>query len=191
MNKAVFLDRDGTINVDKGYLYKIEDFKLLPGVVEGLRLLQDAGYLLIVISNQSGIARGYYSEEDLLSLNRWMTDMLERQEIHLAGIYYCPHHPEGTIPQYSIRCKCRKPELGLFYRAVDVFDIQLSKSWVIGDKIRDCSICEKTLCKGFLVGTNEKKEIIEKVESHFYPTIQHVKDLFEAAEIIIREEATT
>ncbi|MBE5789076.1 MAG: HAD family hydrolase [Clostridiales bacterium] len=188
MNKAVFLDRDGTINVDKGYLYRICDFELLPGVVEGLKLLQDAGYLLIVISNQSGIARGYYTEEDLLSLHCWMTNMLGKEGVYLKGIYYCPHHPKGIIPKYSIQCKCRKPELELFYRAVDEYKIELSKSWAIGDKIRDCCICENSSCRGFLVGTNEKKEVIERVENHFYSTIQHVAGLYEAAKIIIQED---
>lgn len=97
MNKAIFLDRDGTINVDKKYLHKIEDFEFLPGVLDGMKMLQNAGYLLIVITNQSGIGRGYYSEKDFEILNSWMLGELESKGIHIARVYYCPHLPNAKI----------------------------------------------------------------------------------------------
>ncbi|MCR5587732.1 MAG: HAD family hydrolase, partial [Lachnospiraceae bacterium] len=128
MNKAVFLDRDGTINVEKNYLYKIEDFVFLPGVIEGLKLLQDAGFLLIIITNQSGIARGYYTEEDFKILNNWMLNKLAENGINITKVYYCPHLPDAKIEEYRRDCDCRKPKLGLFYRAIKEYNIDIGKS---------------------------------------------------------------
>ena len=151
-NKAIFLDRDGTINIDKGYVYRVEDFEFLPGAIEALRLLQEAGFILIIITNQSGIARGYYTEEDFERLNRWMLTELERHGVHIAAVYYCPHLPDAEVERYRKICTCRKPETGLFERAVHDFDIDLSLSYAVGDKERDCSICLKSECRGFLIG---------------------------------------
>ncbi len=151
MNKAIFLDRDGTINVDKHYLYKIEDFEFLPGAIEGLKILQDAGYLLIIVTNQSGIARGYYTEEQYRQLNCYMLSELGKQGVYIKDVFYCPHHPQATVELYRKNCNCRKPQLGLYYEAVEKWGIDLSKSWAIGDKERDCSICLSTKCRGILL----------------------------------------
>ena len=172
-NKAVFLDRDGTINVDKHFLFKIEEFEFLSGAVEGLKLLQASGFLLIIITNQSGIARGYFTEELYLKLNEYMLDELKKSGVNITKVYYCPHLPEAEIPKYKKVCNCRKPETGLFEQAVKDFDIDLSKSFAIGDKPRDCSICEKTECRGFLIGSESSNEKIKTVSS-----------LLEAAKII-------
>jgi len=114
-SKAVFLDRDGTINVDKAYVYKIADFEFLPGAKEALSLLADAGYRLVIITNQSGVARGYYTEDDVRVLHDWLLETLAREGIGIAGIYCCPHHPEAQIEAFRMDCGCRKPGLGLFY----------------------------------------------------------------------------
>ena len=100
MNKAVFLDRDGTINIDKNYLYRKEDFEFMPGAIDGLKKLQEAGYLLIVITNQSGIARGYYTEADYEKLTEYMKSELQKKGVFLTEVLYCPHHPEGVISEY-------------------------------------------------------------------------------------------
>lgn len=139
-NKAVFLDRDGTINWDKDYLYRIQDFELIPGVVEALHILNDMGYLLIIVTNQSGIARGYYSEEDFLKLNTWMLDELKQQGIIIKDTYYCPHLPDGIIEKYKFQCDCRKPSLGMFEKAIKEHHLDISKSIAIGDKDRDVEI---------------------------------------------------
>ena len=167
MNKAVFLDRDGTINVDKNYLYKIEDWEFIDGVIEGLQILQRLGFKLIVITNQSGIARGYYTEEDAHKIFDYMIKELEKNNIKIEKVYYCP--PIGD------ECNCRKPKLGLFYKAQKDFDIDFSKSYAIGDKLRDLSICEKEEVKGFLLNENEKIE---------NPRIKVCKNLLESAKII-------
>ena len=172
-NKAVFLDRDGTINVDKNYLYRIEDFEFLPGAVEGLRLLQSSGFLLIIITNQSGIARGYFTEDDYLRLTDWMLDRLKDDGVKISGVYYCPHLPDAEISGYMKVCNCRKPETGLFEQAVRDFDIDLTMSYAIGDKPRDCAICDKTDCKGFLIGRTSSN-----------PKVKQVSSLLEAAKII-------
>ena len=150
--KAVFLDRDGTINLDKGYVYKISDFEYLPGVKEGLKLLQKAGFLLIVITNQSGIGRGYYDEDDFEILNGWMLWDLENEGIYIDKTYYCPHHPQATILKYRKKCNCRKPEIGLYQKAIEDYEIDIGQSYVIGDRIRDLSICElDSSIKGYLL----------------------------------------
>ena len=116
LKKTVFLDRDGTINEEVSYLHKAEDFRFLPGVVEGMKLLYGHGFQLVVITNQAGIGRGYYTEEDAELLHRYMREELRKQGILLQGIYYCPHHLEG-LPPYNTDCFCRKPKAGLFYQA--------------------------------------------------------------------------
>ena len=143
MNKAVFLDRDGTINVDKDYVYKIEDWEFIDGAEEALKILQDLGYKLIVITNQSGIARGYYTEHDAKKLFQYMQEELSKEGIQIEDVYYCPHLGD--------ECECRKPKLGLFYQAQKDYDIDFSKSYAIGDKLRDLAICEKENVKGYLL----------------------------------------
>lgn len=188
MTKAIFLDRDGTINVEKQYLYKIEDFEFLPGVLYALKMLQDAGYLLIIITNQSGIGRGYYIEDDFLALNDWMVKTLEKQKINISEVYYCPHLPDAKIGKYRKICNCRKPALGMYEQAIAEFDIDLFQSFAIGDKIRDCAICEKTACRGYLVGNNEKQDIITNVKKNKYENIKYANDLLECAREIIKME---
>lgn len=151
MNKAVFLDRDGTINVEKNYLYRIEDFEFLPGVIAGLKRFTEAGYLLIIVTNQSGIARGYYTEEQYKTLEKWMLQQLEVENIEIAGVYYCPHLEDAPIEKYRGKCSCRKPQLGLFERAVAIHNIDLEHSIAVGDKIRDLAICKKSSTQGYLV----------------------------------------
>lgn len=187
MNKAIFLDRDGTINVDKEYLSKIEDFEYLPGVIDGLKILQDVGYKLIIITNQSGIARGYYTEEDFLKLNNWMVQDLRGRGIEISKVYYCPHHPEGKIEKYRIDCDCRKPKLGMYQRAIKDFDIDISESWTIGDKIRDSEICQTTDCRGYLISNLEKSDIIDAVKQGECRNIEYADDLNDAAKKIVNQ----
>ena len=130
MQKAVFLDRDGVINVDKSYVYKQEDFEFCEGVFEALQHFKRLGYLLIIVTNQSGIGRGYYREEDFQSLSAWMKQELSHENITIDAIYHCPHAPE-------VGCECRKPKSGMFQEAIRDFEIDVRASWMIGDKQSD------------------------------------------------------
>lgn len=187
MNKAIFLDRDGTINVEKHYLYKLEEFEFLPGVFEGLQILQKEGYLLLIVTNQSGIGRGFYTEADFEKLNSWMINELKMRGIDIERVYYCPHLPDAAQINYRRDCECRKPKLGMYKQAVNEFDIDLSRSYAIGDRIRDCSICLKTSCRGFLIADNEQEDEIEKVKLGQYDQIRYCKNLLEAAKVIVSE----
>ena len=132
MNKALFLDRDGVINIEKDYLYKISDFEFVDGIFDLCRHYQSLDYLIIVVTNQSGIAREYYSENDFNILTAWMIDEFRKNSILLSGVYFCPHHPD-----ISGNCSCRKPNPGMLLDAQKEFDIDLKSSIMIGDKERD------------------------------------------------------
>lgn len=157
MKKAVFLDRDGTINVEKNYLYRIDDFEFLPGALSGLARLKQAGYLLIVVTNQSGIARGYYTEEEYLQLERWMLEQMKRAGAGVDGIYHCPHLPDAPVAAYRTDCACRKPKTGMFEQAVREHGIDVAHSAAIGDKMRDLVLCENGMTQGYLVYADEER----------------------------------
>lgn len=137
VNKAIFLDRDGVINVDTGYVSCVDDFEFIDGVIEALIEAKKQGYLLVVITNQSGIARGYFSEEQFHTLTEWMDWSLADRGVDLDGIYYCPHHEEKGVGEYKVACKCRKPEAGMLFDAIDELNIDVNQSLLIGDKVSD------------------------------------------------------
>lgn len=137
LRKAAFLDRDGVINKDRAYVHRWEDFEFVPGAVEGMRRLQEAGYMLIVVTNQSGLARGYYTEVQYQALTHQLRQELKYQGVKLAGVYHCPHHPNGTVPYLAIECDCRKPAPGLIIQAARELGISLADSIMIGDKPAD------------------------------------------------------
>ncbi|QSZ41313.1 D-glycero-beta-D-manno-heptose 1,7-bisphosphate 7-phosphatase [Sulfurimonas aquatica] len=132
MNKTLFLDRDGVINTEKDYLYKVEDFDFINGIFDLCRYYQDLGYLIVVVTNQSGIARGYYSEDDFNILTNWMLEEFFNNDVIISGVYFCPHHPD-----ISGECECRKPSPGMLFDAKNDLDIDLENSIIIGDKERD------------------------------------------------------
>jgi len=167
MNKAVFLDRDGVINKDFGYVYRIEDFFIYDEVYPALKKLRDAGFKLIVITNQSGIGRGYYTEEDFLNITKHMKEKLKEKGIVLDKVYYCPHHPEGVIPEFTKKCNCRKPETGMIEEAVKEFNIDLSNSFLIGDKETDIQAGKKMGLKTILVKTGRGKDFISNTSADY------------------------
>lgn len=134
---AVFLDRDGVINEERHYVYRINDFVFLPGVVPSLQRLQNAGFALVVVTNQGGIGRGLYSEADMDLLHRHMQAQLGAQGVQLSGIYHCPHHPEGVGALRSASCNCRKPRPGMLLQAAQDLGLDLSASVMVGDKRTD------------------------------------------------------
>ena len=150
MNKAVFFDRDGVLNIDTINLYKIEDWVWIDGAREAIKFCNDAGYLVILITNQSGIARGLFTEDDVDKLHDFVNAELKKVGAHLDGVYVCPHHVEGTVEPYNVECDCRKPKPGLILRACEDFDIDPKQSYMIGDKQRDVDAGLNAGCKGFL-----------------------------------------
>ena len=135
---ALFLDRDGVINKEVNYLYKKEDFEFIDGIFELCSFYQNLGYKIIVVTNQSGIARGFFNEDQFNELTNWMIGEFDKQGLHVSKVYYCPHHPE-----ISGECRCRKPDIGMFLDAKEEFDIDLENSLMVGDNERDIEAAKK------------------------------------------------
>lgn len=136
MKKAIFLDRDGVINIDNNYVYKISDFEFVPDIFDILKYLQDLDYLLFIITNQSGIGRGYYTKEDFFELNNWMMNEFKKENIFISQVEFCPHHPIEN-------CKCRKPKTGMIESILGNYDLDLLNSWLIGDRLSDIECAKK------------------------------------------------
>ncbi len=134
---AVFLDRDGVINQDTGYVSCVDDFHFIDGTIEALQILKKKGYCLVVVTNQSGIARGYFTEEQFMSLTEWMDWSLADRDVDLDGIYFCPHHPTAGVGEYRQECNCRKPAPGMLLDAAKDLKIDLANSYMVGDKAGD------------------------------------------------------
>lgn len=147
-NKAIFLDRDGVINFERGYTHRLEDFQILPDLFEALRKFRAEGFLLVVISNQSGIAKQLYKQEDVEVLHEYLLKELQKAGIQLEEIYYCVHHPDVS------RCICRKPDSLFVEKALARFEIDPKRSFFIGDKERDVQAAEKAGVKGILIHEN-------------------------------------
>jgi D-glycero-D-manno-heptose 1,7-bisphosphate phosphatase len=135
--RAAFIDRDGVLNADHGYVFRIEDFHWLPGAIDALAALQQAGYALVVVTNQSGIARGLYTPAELDRLTAHIRTDLQRHGVTLAGHYACPHHPDALLPEYRTDCRCRKPQPGMIEQAAHEIGIDLAASCLFGDKASD------------------------------------------------------
>jgi len=163
--RAVFLDRDGTINVEKNYLIEPSEFEFIPGVPEALKRLQDAGFLLVVVTNQSGVARGYFSLDKVERLHRHLVELLDEQGVAISGVYVCPHHPRSGLGEYLCECNCRKGKPGMLLQAAKELDIDLSNSFMIGDKWADIEAGEAAGCRAILVRTGYGKQFVDRVKT--------------------------
>ena len=161
MARAVFLDRDGTIIEDIGYLGECSKIKFLPRASKAIKLLNENGFKVIVATNQSGVARGYFTEETVREINRYIQETLAKQGALIDKFYYCPHHIEGIIEEYKKECYCRKPNPGMIEQAVGEFDIELKNSFVIGDKSTDIELGHRAGCRTILL-TNKMSPGREK-----------------------------
>ena len=150
---AVFLDRDGTINEQMGYINHPSRFKILPGVAEAIKRLNENQFLAIVVSNQSGVARGYFPIELVHVIHDMMRDDLKKKSAHIDGIFFCPHYPRGAVKEYTGECECRKPQAGLIDQACRSFDIDMSRSYVVGDRYTDIQLAQRCDLKGVMVKT--------------------------------------
>lgn len=173
---AIFLDRDGTINVDHGYVHQIDDFQFIDGSIEAMQMLKQRGFALVVVTNQSGIARGIFTEQQFMTLTEWMDWSLADREVELDGIYYCPHHPEGELPQLAISCDCRKPQPGMFFSAQQQLDIDLSVSWMVGDKLEDMQAA-RAAGIGHCILVRSGKAITHEAEAAADAVIDSLADL--------------
>jgi len=162
MYKASFLDRDGVINKDFGYVGKVEDFEFQDGIFELLHLLQDLGFLLFIVTNQSGIARGYYTEKDFYKLSDWMKNELKKKGIKIKDIAFCPHYPDITG-----ECDCRKPKAGMILDLARTYNIDLKNSIMIGDKETDMEAAIKSGIKKRYLVKNSLFNIIDKIKKDF------------------------
>ena len=190
MEKVIFLDRDGTLNEEVNYLHRKEDLVLLPGVAEALKAFKDQGYRLVVVTNQAGVARGYYTEDDVKELHRYMNELLAGQGVKIDAFYYCPHHPEHGIGKYKVRCHCRKPGTGMFEMAEQDFAVDKASSWMIGDKLIDMEAGRNYGVRTVLVGTGYGAGVHEEQKKKGdFPYDLYADDLLEAYNEINRETA--
>ena len=184
MEKAIFLDRDGTINVEKDYIYKSEDLVFEEGTIEALKTFKNLGYILIVVSNQSGIARGYFTEKDLNIFNNSMNEILKKNGVEITEFYCCPHHPDG-IGEYKKVCECRKPNNKMIEEAIKKYNIDREKSYMIGDKTSDIGAGLKSKLKTVLVKTGYGLKDMEKIDKNETLICENLKDF---SEILKREK---
>jgi len=158
LRPAVFLDKDGTLVEDVPYNVDPSRMRLATGAIEGLMTLHAAGYLLVVVSNQSGVARGYFPEAALRGVERWLRELLAQAGVPLAGFYYCPHHPKGSVAAFARACDCRKPGTGLLRRAAADLRLDLRRSWMVGDILDDVQAGKVAGCRTVLVDTGNETE---------------------------------
>jgi D-glycero-D-manno-heptose 1,7-bisphosphate phosphatase len=147
---AVFLDRDGVLNEDTGFVWKIAEFKWMEGAQRAIKLLNDAGLFVFVVSNQSGVARGYFTESDVANLHHWMAQELAKEGARIDAFRYCPHHLDATSPQYRKACLCRKPEPGMILDLLDSWPVDRSRSLLIGDRPCDLEAAERADIPAFV-----------------------------------------
>ena len=183
---AVFMDRDGTINEQMGYVNHVNRFKILPGVPQAIRLLNRHGFLALVISNQSGVARGYYPLDLVKTLHHLLLTRVKEKKGNIDGIFFCPHHPGGSVPEFSRDCNCRKPKTGLIEQACNSFEIDLQRSFVVGDMCTDIELAHRAGLSGVLVKTGYGLGEIEYILPQKTTKPAHIaEDLLDAVRWIL------
>ncbi len=183
MEKAVFFDRDGTIIEEKNYLSNVKDVKILDGVIEGLALLKAHQFLLILVSNQSGVGRGFFGVDAVNDVNHHINTILKRQGVPFDGIYFCPHYPSGIVSKYAVDCDCRKPKIKMALMAKKDFNIDLQQSYMIGDKDSDIEFGRNFNAAAVIqVATGYGAAKIEPNQSDFF-----AENCFDAANWIIKK----
>lgn len=180
---VVFLDRDGTLNVEKGYIHNVDDLHLIEGAADAVRRLNQAGVVTILVTNQTGAARGFYAEEHILALNNRLLELLKEERAYLDKVYYCPHSPEGSVQSLICVCKCRKPAPGMVEQAYEeVPELDRNLAFVVGDKASDVELAQNCGARGVLVLTGYGEKVMKgeyqwKVEPDFQaPSIKEAVD---------------
>lgn len=178
MKKVLFLDRDGIINVDHGYVYKIEEFEFMPEIFDLCKLAIEKGYLIIIITNQSGIGRGKYTECDFKTLTKWMCEQFSYNNVNITDVYYCPHHPDKGKNEYLKICECRKPAPGLINQAIKQYDIDVQHSVFIGDKLSDMQAADSAGIKNKVLFTKNNL-------NHSLPNVINISKLEQIRTIFV------
>lgn len=181
--RAIFFDRDGTINEEKDYIFDPALIELIPGALEGLKLASEAGFRLFIVSNQSGIARGLATETDVCRVNERLEELVAVGGVHFDGIYFCPH-----LPTISGHCDCRKPKRGMVDRALETFDLDLANSFVVGDRLLDMQLAHNIGATGIMVRTGYGSVEEHQIEADGRPAYI-VDNLLEAVKVILKEQA--
>ena len=183
MNRAVFLDRDGVITQEPPhYAHKLSQLRLISKSADAVRLLNESGFMVIIASNQAGIAHGYYPEEDAVLFNQAMKENLAKEGAYIDAIYYCPHHPEARIEAYRVDCNCRKPKPGMLKRAGKELNIDLKQSFLVGDKLSDIEAGKRAGCKTIIVKTGHA---VDELKSNQIECDYIANDLYDAVEHIL------
>ncbi len=185
--RCVFLDRDGTINEEVNYLSRPEQLHLIPGAAAAIKLLNQSGYKVVVVTNQAGVARGYFTEQTVREVHEALEKMLGEQGAAVDAIYYCPHHPAAGAGVYRQDCNCRKPNPGMLERAARELDIDLTASFVIGDKISDLEAGLAVGCRNILVHTGYGLESRNEFSGAAWKPEYVADDLLEAARWILKQ----
>lgn len=183
-DKAVFLDKDGTLIEDIAFNVDPGKIKLYPDIPGALKLLSDNGFKLVLVSNQAGVAYGYFKERELQAVSAAIQLMLQKHKVAFDGFYYCPHHPEGKVSDYAIDCTCRKPKPGMLLKAAEELNIDLSASWMIGDILNDMDAGNRAGCRTILIDNGHETEWV--LSEHRKP-MHSVKRVYEAAKIILAD----
>lgn len=184
-NTAVFLDRDGTINEEVGYLSRIEQLKLFPATFEAIRMINEHGMKAVVITNQSGVARGLFNEDFIDTVHKLINKMLKEKGVFIDRFYYCPHHPTEGVGKYRISCDCRKPAPGMLIKASEELDIDLSSSYVVGDTERDLETAQNAGVTGILVRTGYGKDV---AIARTFNAAYIARDILDAVRWIMRNQ---
>ena len=186
---AVFLDRDGTVSEEVSYISDPNMLRLIPRAAEAIRLINESGLMAVVVTNQSGIARGYFTEPVLKEIHIKMELLLKAEGSRIDKIYYCPHHPEVGLPEYVLDCECRKPRTGMIDAAAKDLNIDVGGSYVVGDKIIDIELAHKAGARGILVMTGYGREELKSLTNERKVWPDHIADdLYDAVKWILRQE---
>lgn len=188
-NIAVFLDRDGTVSEEVGYVNHLSRYKLFPWTIAAIKKLNEAKIKAILVTNQAGVARGYFTEDLIWKVHEHLSAELAKEGAYLDGIYYCPHHPSAGVPPYRANCECRKPKPGLILQAAQEHEIDLSRSFMVGDKYTDVELAQKAKVKSIMVMTGYGIGEYEYQRKDWPQMPDKIaKDLLEAVEWVIGQE---
>ncbi len=165
---AVFFDRDGVLNRDTGYVYRIQDFDWKPGSKQAIQYLNRLGYLVFVVTNQAGVARGFYEIDDVISLHNWINLQLKKIGAHIDKFYFCPHHPTAGSAIFTRSCSCRKPEPGMILSALAEWDIDKKTSFLVGDRETDLEAADRAGIKGHLIGEQDLYSLVRDIVESTY-----------------------